>query len=123
VAERVDGYLDAVVPFTDLAGGGASPAGDLLRDRMDAFVQAMDEEYQVEVEVSDDVREHIVDRASDLSDANAIEELISERLYGPMTDLLLADEVTEAARIVWDGEQEEIRVKSGRKSSDAESEG
>lgn len=121
VAERVDGYLDAVVPFTDLAGGGASPASDLLRDRIDGFVEAMDEEYQVEVEVSDSVRERIVDRAGELSDANAIEELISEWLYDPMTDALLADEVTEAARITWDDDREEIGVESGLESSDDES--
>jgi len=112
VAERVDGYLDAVVPFTDLAGGGESRAREMLHDRIESFVEAMSEEYQIEVEVTEGVREEIARRAEQLSDSTAVERLISERLYEPMTDALLADEVTGRARMNWNAETGSIEIEA-----------
>ena len=112
LADRVEDYLDSVVAFTDLAGGGDSPAGDLLRQRIDGFVEAMDQEYNLTVDVADEVRERIVERSEELTDARDIEQLVTDWLYDPMTDALLADEVGDAAQIIWDDDEEAVTVRS-----------
>ena len=110
LADRVENYLDGVVPFNALGGDEDSPAGDLLRNRIEGFVEAMRDEYRLDVDVSDALREHIVGQASEMNDAPAIERLITEKLYDPMTDVLLADEVGESARLDWDEEAGAVTV-------------
>lgn len=111
LADRVEDYLDAVVPFTDLAGGADSPTVALLEKRVDEFVEAMADEYNVSVHVADEVREQIVEQSAELTDSTAIEELIADWLYEPMTDALLSDRISKAARIEWNEEESEAEIR------------
>mgnify|MGYP006287190721 CR=1 FL=1 len=112
LADRVENYLDAAIAFNDLAGDENSPAGAMLRKRIDGFVGAMKDEYRLSVEVTDGLRERIIGKAASLSDAPAIEQLITDLLYTPMTDALLSGTVERSARLDWDAEQERVVVVS-----------
>ncbi|MFB6351121.1 MAG: hypothetical protein ABEN55_09325 [Bradymonadaceae bacterium] len=110
LADRVEDYLDAAIAFNDLSGGGESPAEDLLDQRIEAFIEAMDQEYKLEVEVTDEVRTEIVAAAEGLADVNELEDLVTNWLYDPMTEALLADEIGESARVGWDADSETVAI-------------
>ncbi len=110
LADRIEDYLDAVIPFSDLSGGEDTPAGDLLDRRIESFVEAMREEYKLEVEVSANLRDRIVERSVELADVHALDELVTEWLYAPMTDALLDDAIEQTARVDWDAEAEAVVV-------------
>ncbi len=112
LADRVEDYLDSVIPFSDLSGGGESPVDDLIEQRVESFIEAMREEYKLEVEVTSRVREELVEKGAELGDVRELETLVTESLYTPMTDALLADEIDGTARVVWDSVAEEVRIAS-----------
>jgi len=116
LADRVEDYLDAVIAFNDLSGGGESPAEDLLDQRIEAFVEAMEQEYKLEVEVTPEVRDRIVEAAEGLADVNDLEDLVTRWLYDPMTEALLADRIGERARVGWDDEAGSIEITTSEAS-------
>ena len=110
LADRVEDYLDSVVPFSDLSGGGDSPAADLVRGRIESFIEAMDQEYNLDVDVTDAVEEAIVEASKQTGDARALEELVTDWLYEPMTDALLDDRVGERAVVDWNEQEECVEI-------------
>jgi ATP-dependent Clp protease ATP-binding subunit ClpC len=110
VAERLEGYLDAVVPFDALSGADDGPARSLLDQRIESFVEAMHEEYDLDIEVGDTLETRILEQASTLEDTQAVEDLISTWLYEPTTEALLNDEIRHRGRLVWSETDEAVDI-------------
>ncbi|MGM0557367.1 MAG: AAA family ATPase, partial [Myxococcota bacterium] len=114
LAARLRDYVDAAVPFRALAGGGGSPARELLERRIASFVDAMKSEYKLTVVLDRDLREEMLERASRIDDARRIDELVNEFLFSPMTDALLEGECDARVRLRWDASEESARVDTQR---------
>jgi ATP-dependent Clp protease ATP-binding subunit ClpC len=108
LADRLADHVDATILFEDLSRRGGEPARRLVDQRIDAFVTAMSEEYAIEVEIHDTLREEIELRVEDLRDAQSIDELVDSLLYSPITDAMLGQGCAPRVELRFKSEAVEI---------------
>lgn len=111
-ANRIREYVDEVIAFDGLDSGGAKPARELVRRRLESFVNAMRSEYMIEVVIDAQLQHHLEVCAESLSGAQAIHELVDDMLFDPVTDTLLAGHASEEIQLSWNLEEERVCVKS-----------
>jgi ATP-dependent Clp protease ATP-binding subunit ClpA len=114
LAARLRDYVDAAVPFRALAGGGDSPARELLERRIASFVDAMKSEYKLTVVLDRELREEMFERVSKIDDARRIDELVNEFLFSPMTEALLEGECDARVRLRWNASDGRAHVDADR---------
>lgn len=112
LADRLSEHVDAVVPFRDLGAAGGSPVLLLIEQRLQAFVAAMQEEYAIEVEIGDGLREELDRRAQLIRDARTVDELTESLLYSPVTDAMLTEGCGNHVLLSWHGDTEEVVVRA-----------
>lgn len=114
LASQLRDEVDAAVAFRSL-GHGRDVVLELLEQRTDAFIVALQNEYKLEVQIDASLDAYLREQASQMSDARAIEALISEHLYQPVTQALLSGQGGERPRLSWDAKNAEVRVDSSDK--------
>lgn len=100
---RISAQVDAVVTFVGLGDGGAQPALELLERRILRFIDSMYNEYKVHVYLHETLRTYLKQGALESASGRGIEALISECLYSPMTDALLAGVESTELEMEWSG--------------------
>lgn len=116
LASQLRDEVDAAVAFHALGQGG-QVALELLQRRTDAFIKALQDEYNLSVRVDSSLDEYLREKASQMGDARAIETLIGEHLYQPVTQALLKGQGGQTPRLCWDAERGEVRVESDNAGS------
>jgi ATP-dependent Clp protease ATP-binding subunit ClpC len=109
-AGRLRSYVDAAVAFRELGGAGQSPALELLERRITSFIEAMQGEYKLSIEIDPTLRQRLLEKAAEVSDARSIEQLVTDHLYAPVTEALLSGQGGEAPRLQWNAEDDTVEV-------------
>ena len=102
-AQRLAEHVDAVISFQGLRRGGeqATPAVALMQRQVQRFVQAMRDEYRVEVRLDPELHEALLERAARCDDARDVETLAEHLLYAPVTESLLEGLVERQLQLRW----------------------
>ncbi|AWV90277.1 AAA family ATPase [Bradymonas sediminis] len=109
LASQLRDPIDAAVAFHSLGQGG-DVVLELLEQRTDAFIEALRNEYRLAVQIDASLTEYLREQASQVADARAVEALISEHLYQPVTQALLNGEGGASPRLFWDARRAQVRV-------------
>jgi ATP-dependent Clp protease ATP-binding subunit ClpC len=109
-AGRLRSYVDAAIAFRELGGDGQSPAIELLERRITSFVEAMQGEYKLHIEIDPTLRERLMEQAAEVSDARSIEQLVTDYLYAPVTEALLSGQGGDAPRLCWNDDDDSVEV-------------
>ncbi|WP_187027618.1 AAA family ATPase [Persicimonas caeni] len=112
LAGRLRDYIDAAVTFRELGGAGESPAIELLERRIDSFMDAMRSEYRLDIALDASLRDRLIERAAEMSDARSIEQLVSDFLYSPVTEALLKGKGGSCPRLRWNAEHNTVEIVS-----------
>ncbi len=112
LAGRLRDYVDAAVSFRELGGTGESPAIELLERRIDSFIEAMRNEYRLDIDLDPSLRDRLIERASEMSDARSIERLVTDLLYAPVTAALLKGQGGDSPRLCWNAESDSVEILS-----------
>ena len=110
LAARVNGQVDALITFRELARDEDSPARDLLHRRIDFFCEGMRQEYKIEVSLDAELIDHLEEQVRGITNAREVEAVIDQFLYEPVTDALLEGSCHPRSRLLWDDRAEEVVI-------------
>ncbi len=102
---RVRDYVDGVIGFRSLSSTGQSSIHQLVERRINQFVAALRDEYLIEVTITPVLREFIETSAASTPEAAAIEALVDNFLFDPVTSALLRGGVGNAITLDFVDEQ------------------
>ncbi|TXD38166.1 ATP-dependent Clp protease ATP-binding subunit [Lujinxingia vulgaris] len=105
LAAQVASHVDALVAFRDLSGDGASGARQLLQRLLQRFSAHAEREYGFRVELDTSLQEVLDRRVATIGNARAIEALVDEVVYRPLTELLLGGHTRGDVVLSWDASQ------------------
>lgn len=112
LAAKLRDEVDAAVAFHAL-GQHDAVVLQWLEERTRAFIQALQNEYNLAVEIDASLADYLRAQAAQMSDAAAVEALIGAHLYQPVTRALLSGQAVAAPRLYWDAQRAEVRVEPG----------
>ena len=105
LAARVEARVDALVAFRELSGDGAAGARQLLKRLLDQLCAHAEREYGLRVDLDASLHEVLERRVSAIGNARAIEALVDEVVYRPLTELLLGGHTQSDVTLSWDARQ------------------
>lgn len=111
LAAHLRGHIDAAISFHAL-GQGNDAALELLARRQDAFIAALRDEYNLQVELAPSLESYLQEAAARASDARQLEELVNNFLYLPITQTLLNGSYARSVALGWDEALKQVVVSS-----------
>ena len=122
LASRLRDRVDGVISFADLSEDAETGALALLDAKLDRVIQNMEDEYDIDLEVTDGLRDELADRVRSLARAGEVEDVVDRLVVTPVADTLLGSGGIDAMAIEWDEEAPEVRVVDDVETSSADDE-
>jgi len=96
--DRLRGYAFEFIPFRGMSRDDAGLADDMVRARLEEFVETIFEQYHIHVTVHEDTVQAVIERVQALRDVREVDRAFRELIVDPVSDRLLrgvtASEIT-----------------------------
>lgn len=103
--DRVSTRVDGVIRFRELSEGPDGASQRLLESLLSRFVESLAREYDVAVELSEELRAQLLERAKEAHRSEEVERLIDRTLVTPVAKALLGGKGQGATLFLgWDEE-------------------